>query len=69
MLRELLGRAQAQLDQPATGDRVCRGTLTSRAQYLLDIGQYGYEDARLAPRGNMTPEEAIYWTWAIGNVE
>ena len=29
-------------------DRVCRGTLTSRAQYLLDIGRYGYADARLA---------------------
>jgi hypothetical protein len=53
---------------PAT-DRVCRGTLVSRAQYLLDIGRYGYEDARLQPRGNMTPEDAVYWTWAIENVQ
>jgi hypothetical protein len=48
---------------------VCRGTLVSRAQYLLDIGQYGYHDARLVPRGNMTPEDCIYWTWAIENVD
>lgn len=53
---------------PAT-DRVCRGTLVSRAQYLLDIGQYGYADARLAPRGGMSPEDAIFWTWAIDHVK
>jgi hypothetical protein len=40
----------------------------SRAQYLIDIGRYGYEDARLVPRGNMTPEDAVYWTWAIENI-
>jgi nucleotidyltransferase DUF2204 len=53
---------------PPSEDRVCRGTLLSRAQYLLDIGRYGYEDARLAPRGRMSPEDAVYWTWAIENV-
>jgi hypothetical protein len=42
--------------------------LLSRAQYLLDIGRYGYEDARLAPRGKMSAEDAVYWTWAIENV-
>ncbi|HEX3867962.1 MAG TPA: nucleotidyltransferase [Gemmatimonadaceae bacterium] len=52
----------------ADADRVCRGTLTSRAQYMLDIGQYGYRDARLAPMGNMNPEDVVYWTWAIENI-
>jgi hypothetical protein len=66
---ELLSRLQGELGSPPSDDRVCRGTLVSRAQYLLDIGQYGYHDARLVPRGNMTPEDAIYWTWAIDNVE
>ena len=51
------------------GDRVCRGTLVSRAQYLIDIGQYGFADARLAPRGGMSPEDAIFWTWAIDHVK
>ena len=54
--------------EPST-ERVCQGTLTSRAQYLVDIGQYGYADARLAPRGGMTPEDAIFWTWAIDHVK
>jgi hypothetical protein len=30
---------------------------------------YGYADARIKPRGNMTPEECVYWTWAIANVK
>ena len=50
-------------------DRVCQGTLVSRAQYLIDIGQYGYADARLTPRGGMSPEDAIFWTWAIDNLK
>jgi hypothetical protein len=49
-------------------DKICRGTLVSRAQYLIDIGQYGFADARLTPRGGMSPEDAIFWTWAIDHV-
>ncbi|MDB4890346.1 MAG: uncharacterized protein JWL61_2201, partial [Gemmatimonadetes bacterium] len=47
----------------------CQGTLNSRAQYLVDIGQYGYADARLTPRGNMSAEDAIFWTWALDHVK
>jgi hypothetical protein len=64
-----LAARHAALRAAPTEDRVCRGTLVSRAQYLIDIGQYGYADARLAPRGGMSPEDAIYWTWAIENVK
>jgi hypothetical protein len=68
VLEELAQRITTlRADPPA--DRVCRGTLVSRAQYLLDIGQYGYADARLAPRGGMSAEDAIYWTWAIDHVK
>ena len=35
----------------------------------IDIGQHGFSDARIAPRGNMSPEDCIYWTWAIENVD
>src|SRR5207247_8628464 len=45
--------------------RICRGTLTSRAQYLVDIERWGYEDARLVPHGSMTDDEASTWTAAI----
>jgi hypothetical protein len=53
----------------ASADRVCQGTLVSRSQYVTDIGLFGYADARLAPRGAMTPEDAIFWTWAIDHVK
>ncbi len=59
----------AALRSTPPGDRVCQGTLVSRAQYLIDIGQYGYADARLVPRGGMSAEDAIFWTWAIHNMK
>jgi hypothetical protein len=49
-------------------DRVCQGTLVSRAQYLLDIGQYGYSDSRLSS-GDVSAEDIIFWTWAINHVK
>jgi hypothetical protein len=69
VMTELVTRLQRELSSPPSAERVCRGTLTSRGQYLLDIGRYGYEDARLIPHGNMTAEDAVYWTWAIENVQ
>lgn len=69
VMTELTRRLQEETGSAPVSDRVCRGTLVSRAQYLLDIGRYGYEDARLQPRGNMTAEDAVYWTWAIENIQ
>jgi hypothetical protein len=63
-----LSRRMGELRLAPQEERVCQGTLVSRAQYLLDIGQYGYADARLAPRGGMSAEDAIFWTWAIDHV-
>ena len=68
VLDDFAARSAAQREVPPS-ERVCHGTLVSRAQYLIDIGQYGYADARLAPRGGMTAEDAIFWTWAIENVK
>jgi hypothetical protein len=68
VMTELTNRLQQETASAPNDDRVCRGTLMSRGQYLLDIGRYGYADARLQPRGNMTPEDAVYWTWAIENI-
>jgi Nucleotidyl transferase of unknown function (DUF2204) len=41
---------------------LCRGPLLSRTQYLPDIEQWGYVDARVAPRGPMTAEQVTRWT-------
>jgi len=76
VMHALLSRAVDQLSHSTPTEsmngstpRVCRGTLVSRAQYLVDIGQRGYADARLAPRGGMTGEQLAYWTWAIDHVK
>ena len=68
VLDDLGARFQALRASPST-ERVCQGTLVSREQYLIDVGQHAYADARLSPRGGMSAEDAIYWTWAIGNVK
>lgn len=68
VLDDLAGRL-AEMRANPRGDRVCQGTLVSRAQYLLDIGQYGYSDSRLSSGGGMSPEDVIFWTWAINHVK
>ena len=68
IMAELRGQLDAQLAAPPVDEVVCQGTLISRQQYLVDIGRWGYRDARLAPRGSLSPEDVIYWTWAIGHI-
>ncbi len=46
--------------------KVCRGTLLSRQQYLIDTGSWGYDDARLLHPGGMTTRDIVHWTAAIG---
>lgn len=43
---------------------VCQGTFLSRAQYLVDLNEWGYRDARIV-RGAMTPGDVAHWTAAI----
>lgn len=47
-------------------ERLCRGTLISREQYLPDVEQWGYLDAREMPHGRMTRQQIQGWTAAIG---
>jgi hypothetical protein len=65
VMDDLLGRLQAELRQPAAAERLCQGTLISREQYLVDVERWGYADARLQPRGNMTRQDVDHWTAAI----
>lgn len=50
---------------PDPENRVCHGTLLSREQYLVDLEQFGYRDARTEPGGPMSAEEVDVWTKAI----
>jgi hypothetical protein len=65
VLKDLAGRLLAELEVPTRNSKVCQGTLLSRGQYLVDIDEWGYEDARLEPRGAMSAEEIAVWTAAI----
>ncbi|MBX6312677.1 MAG: hypothetical protein IRY99_07145 [Isosphaeraceae bacterium] len=65
VLRELSERLRAETEQPAPAERICRGPLLSREQYLVDLESGGYKDARLQPQGPLTPEDVIHWTAAI----
>jgi aminoglycoside-2''-adenylyltransferase len=48
-----------------TDARLCRGPLISRAQYLVDVEEWGYADARLPPHGKMSDRDWLQWTNAI----
>lgn len=67
VLATLLNRLHEEQATPPPADPVCQGTLLSREQYLMDIESWGYQDARLPPRGKMSPEAIAHWTEAIGN--
>lgn len=62
VMDELWRRARADERLPA---RLCRGTLISREQYLVDVTEWGYLDARAMPFGRMTPQQIEEWTDAI----
>lgn len=60
---ELTGRLEHEKsDAP---EKVCFGTIISRQQYLKDIKEWGYRDARLKPLGNMSASEIAHWTEGI----
>ena len=65
VVRELSDRLVRESEGPGSPEQVCFGTLLSREQYLVDTGMWGYEDARLKPRGSMSPEEVAHWTACI----
>jgi hypothetical protein len=61
VLRTLAARLH---EEPAAAeaDRLCRGPLLSRTQYLADLEECGYADPRLRPLGRMTEEQVERWT-------
>jgi hypothetical protein len=62
VLDELLLRLREERDAPPPAELVCRGTLLSLSQYLVDINEWGYRDPRLSPEGNLSREQVAEWT-------
>ena len=65
VMEELGGRVADETQQPDAQGKICYGTILSRQQYLKDIEQWGYRDARLRPLGSMTRDEIAHWTAGI----
>ena len=61
VIDELLLRSS---QAPDPNVKLCRGPNFSYGQYLVDINEWGYVDARLQPHGNMSPQEIEHWTHA-----
>jgi len=64
LLDELTARLHDDPVEPWEAN-LCRGTLLSRSQYLHDVHQLGFADARVEPFGPMTPEQTAQWTRAM----
>jgi hypothetical protein len=68
VMDELIARLRSERPT-AGGDRICRGTLLSRKQYLMDIHERGFRDARLQQRVHMNAKDIAHWTRAIAKEE
>lgn len=64
VLLELTQRHLLEISANAKRERVCAGTLLSREQFLVDVHDWGYTDARLAS-GSMSKGEIARWTQHI----
>ena len=58
-------REETHTPPPPEVAHLCQGTLISRQQYLIDVEQWGYTDARTLPVVKMTEEDIKRWTEGI----
>jgi hypothetical protein len=65
VIQELSTQLALETSSPDAREKICYGTILSRQQYLTDIQEWGYTDARLRPLGNMTAKEIAHWTAGI----
>jgi hypothetical protein len=65
VMHDLLRRLGDAMSAPAPTERVCRGTVLSRQQYLPDLEQWGWRDARTRPDNPMTDDQIATWTAGI----
>lgn len=66
--RRVLDELYASLsnERPPANEDLCKGTLLSRAQFLVDLERWGYRDARTA-LGVMRESAVDIWTAAIAD--
>jgi nucleotidyltransferase DUF2204 len=64
IMDDLIARLRSE-ERTAARGRICRGPLLSRKQYLVDIHEWGFRDARLEGRVHMNAKDIAHWTKAI----
>ena len=62
VMDDLSQRLQQEASSTPGEEKLCQGTLLSPLQYQIDVEHWGYQDARLSPKGNMTATEISKWT-------
>ncbi len=68
IMDDLIARLRSE-KSTAGANRICNGTLLSRKQYLLDVRERGFRDARLQARVQMNAKDIAHWTRAIAKEE
>jgi hypothetical protein len=68
IMEELITRLRSEA-RTRGPEQLCRGTLLSRQQYLVDIEEWGLRDARLEERVQMSEKDIADWTDAIEKAE
>ena len=68
IMEDLLTRLRSEA-RTAGPEQLCRGTLLSRKQYLVDVREWGFRDARLEERVQMNEKDIADWTDAIEKEE
>lgn len=61
VMQQLCQKLGQESNQPEISEKVCQGTLLAPLQYRTDVEQWGYVDARLQPRGNLTEANIGEW--------
>jgi hypothetical protein len=65
VVHELTRRLVDEVSAPTPTERVCRGTVLSRQQYLIDVNEWGYRDVRTRPDNPMSEADIAKWTAGI----
>jgi hypothetical protein len=64
IMEDLVTRLRSET-RTAGPERLCRGTLLSRQQYLVDVQEWGLRDARLEERVQMNEKDIANWSHPI----
>lgn len=61
VIHDFTQRLQKSRTHPETRENLCQGSLLAPMEYQVDLEQWGYQDARLQPQGNLTIAELNQW--------